>query len=399
MEREDPPSAADDVAVQMRHDPELDLTLRVLTQTMGAADDPDLSDAPLAKPGNADPSDLSRLRETADLFGFAITANRPILGVPLLKRALRRLQYQVFARQSDFNDAATRLIGQLAGAAHQTDAERRVAARALTGMDRRLSGIERRLEDALLENARLSAEVQRQRVTLATRAEPEVETLDYVGLQARIRGTPDEIAERQRRYLELFREGAAVLDIGCGRGEFLGLLRDSGREATGVDTEPDMVELCRADGFAVANDDGLHHLSGLDDESLDGVFAAQVVEHLRSAQVAGLMQTALRKLRPEGVLVLETVNPTSLVALMDFSLDFTHVAPIHPLALAWLAESSGFDEVSTIYLSPVEGGPRLRSLPDSVGSATTRREFDDAVAATNEVLYGPREYALIARKS
>jgi O-antigen chain-terminating methyltransferase len=402
MERDVRPLAAEDDIRDVNGDPEADLTLRALA----AASTPSLA-AEVAAAANGvtpeseapDAGALAQMRETADLFGFAITSNRSILGLPHVKRALRRLQYQVFARQSDFNRATTHVLGQLAAVARRTEAERRIALRALTAVEHRLHGLERQLQTVTRDNARLSTELAQQRLERPHGSEPEVEELQYVGLQGRFRGSLEEIAERQRRYLEIFAENGAVLDIGCGRGEFLGLLRESGREATGVDTEPDMVALCRADGFDVAHDDGIRHLRGLDDGSVDGVFAAQVIEHLPPAQVAALVQTARRKLRPGGALVLETVNPTSLVALMNFYLDFTHVAPIHPLALEWLAQSSGFESTEILYLSPVEGGMRLQPLPGPLGDERSRRRFDDAIEATNEILYGPRDYALVARKS
>ncbi len=159
-----------------------------------------------------------------------------------------------------------------------------------------------------------------------------------------------------------------------------------------------MVEMCRANGLDVVRGDGLAHLEELEDDSLGGVFAAQVIEHLEPTRIVSLMRTARRKLRADGVLILETVNPGSVVALTNFYLDFTHVKPVHPLALQWLAESLEYADSELLYLSPVEDGPRLRPLPDGVGTEEEAGEFNDAVVATNEVLYGPRDYALIARR-
>ena len=87
-----------------------------------------------------------------------------------------------------------------------------------------------------------------------------------------------------------------------------------------------------------------------------------------------------------------------MVALTNFYLDFTHAQPIHPLALEWLAQSVGSVDTELVYLSPVEDGPRLRPLPKGVATPRAARAFNRGIEATNEVLYGPRDYALIARR-
>ncbi len=376
---------------------ESELTVRRVLGAIRGETRPAAQTTPTAPPELV-PGQLARLRENANLHGFAITANRPVVGMRLLKRALRRLQYQVFARQSDFNDAAVRLLEQLSAESRQGGAYVRSSSGALDAAQLRLTRLETRLAEVVEENARLIESVEQQRVVLAQVAQPAAAPMDYVGMQARFRGDMAEIADRQRRYIGYFREGGTVVDIGSGRGEFLELLGNQGRRGIGVDTDLEMVELCRARDLEVEHDDGLHYLATHADESLDGVFAAQVIEHLQPVKIAGLMETAYRKLRSGGVLILETVNPTSLVALMNFYLDFTHVAPIHPMALEWLAESTGFVDTETLFLSPVQGGPRLRPFPGSSRDDDAVREFDDAVAATNEVLYGPRDYALVARR-
>jgi SAM-dependent methyltransferase len=342
---------------------------------------------------------LERMSSRADLFGFAITPRRPVVGMRNLKRLLRRLQAQTFTWQSEFNDAATSVARVLASEEHGARGAVHAQAMALTSVESRLSSLESRLLSLQDEHAMLLERLERQRPAPAATPEQEViPELDYFGLQVRFRGDENEIAERQRLYVEYLSGGQNVLDIGCGRGEFLGLLRDAGIEAQGVDSDADMVALCQARGLDVALGDGLAHLKAIPDETLGGVFAAQVIEHLTPAQVITLMRTAYGKLRPGGVLILETVNPASVVALTNFYLDFTHVKPIHPLALEWLAESLEFTDRELLYLSLVQGGPRLRPLPAGVGSAEEAKAFDDAAAATNEVLYGPRDYALVARR-
>ena len=342
---------------------------------------------------------LARMGARADLFGFAITPRRRVVGLRMLKRVLRRLQAQTFAWQSEFNVSATEVLAEVVA---QESAGRRALqaqAQALTAAQAQIGDLESRLAGLRSHNTSLAERVDRQQVALdALSGDESAPELDYVVLQAAFRGDEEEIAERQLRYVSCFQGAQDVLDIGCGRGEFLRLLGDAGIRARGVDTDLDMVRLCRSKGLTVSHGDGITLLAVTDDGSLGGVFAAQVVEHLPPARILALLQAAHRTLRSGGVLVLETINPGSVVALANFYLDFTHVKPVHPLALEWLAESLGFTDCELVYLSPVEGGPRLRELPDGIGDAEAVQDFNHAVAATNEVLYGPRDYALIARR-
>ncbi len=152
-----------------------------------------------------------------------------------------------------------------------------------------------------------------------------------------MRAPTAETREKQRPYVELFTGAAPVLDVGCGRGEFLALLRDAGIEATGVDADGDMVAFARGEGLDVTQADALDHLEGLEPGSLGGVFAAQLVEHLPPASLVRLLGLAHAALREDGVLVLETINPLSPLALRNFFADLTHAQPLVPETLQLLA--------------------------------------------------------------
>ena len=125
-----------------------------------------------------------------------------------------------------------------------------------------------------------------------------------------------------------------VLDVGCGRGEFLELLRAAGITARGLDLNHEMVEASRARGLEVAEGDALSYVERLPDDSLGGLFAAQVVEHLEPVYLAKLLEAASHKIRPGGTIVLETINPACWVAFFESYLrDLTHVRPLHPETL------------------------------------------------------------------
>jgi len=340
---------------------------------------------------------MAQLQQLANLHGFAITVEHRLLGMRNLKRLLRRLQYQVFARQSAFNDAARRVLQQLVADRSAVGSH----AEALRRAQERIAGLERELANLRADSSTMRdhlEQLEAMRDSLPGEADHELESLDYVSLAARFRGDQQEIADRQRRYVEIFSGQSNVLDIGCGRGEFLSLLRDAKIDAQGVDIDPAMVELCHVNGLSATHGDALSHLARARDGSFGGIFAAQLIEHLapgRSVQLVRLMHS---KLRPGGVIVIETVNPESLVALSHFYLDPTHVRPIHPLTLEWLAQTVGFVDVELIYLSPVEDGTRLRELPNGTAVSESTTQFNNAIAATNNVLYGPRDYALVAHR-
>ncbi len=227
--------------------------------------------------------------------------------------------------------------------------------------------------------------------------------LDYFSFESRFRGTTDEIKERQRRYLDLLSEAGPVLDIGCGRGEFLELLRERFIEASGIDTNADMVEACRRNGLNVSQADAISYLSGLVDNSLGSIFMAQLVEHLKPRQIVRIIELAQRKLRSGGVLMIETLNPLCLIAIANqFNLDPTHDRPVHPELLRFICESNGFTEVTVQFLTPVPDEYRLRRLPDLDHNGFPAKDLialaNDNIDRLNDLLYGNQEYAVIARK-
>jgi 2-polyprenyl-3-methyl-5-hydroxy-6-metoxy-1,4-benzoquinol methylase len=124
---------------------------------------------------------------------------------------------------------------------------------------------------------------------------------DYFAFESRMRGSTAEVRAWQSAYVEDFRAQGPVLDLGCGRGEFLGLLAAEGVEARGVDANPDMVDYCRGEGFDVDQADVLDHLESLEPGSLGGIFCAHVVEHLHPSRLVRLLELAATRLRAGGV--------------------------------------------------------------------------------------------------
>lgn len=225
---------------------------------------------------------------------------------------------------------------------------------------------------------------------------PGESNFDYVGFEYRFRGDPEFILQTLKdRYLKLVRNHPPVLDIGCGRGELLDVLKQEGVQAEGVDLDTEMVVEARARGLEVAQADAVGFLRGRDEKSFGSMIAIHVVEHLELDYLVEFLALAVSRLRPGGVLILETPNPTSLIVLGNsYILDPTHVRPLHPSLLTFLCESAGFRNVRLEFHSPAESH-RLELIEDSEAPPWART-INDAFGKLNEDLFGSQEYSLIA---
>ena len=160
---------------------------------------------------------------------------------------------------------------------------------------------------------------------------------DYVAFQDRVRGSSEQIRATMLKYLQHFEHTEPVIDLGCGRGELLELLREAGVEARGVDADPRMVADCRKKGLDVVEGDLTRYLEALEPESVGGVVLTQVIEHLDLPSCLRLLTLAVLRLRTGGVLLVETPNPASLfVHACALYLDPTHVRLYHPIFVEFL---------------------------------------------------------------
>jgi SAM-dependent methyltransferase len=225
------------------------------------------------------------------------------------------------------------------------------------------------------------------------------ESFDYVAFERRFRGDPQHILDQARdRYVPLLREHVPVLDVGCGAGSLLEILREEGVEASGVDITSDMVAEARARGLDVHQADAVEYLRSLPENSLGSIVAIQVIEHLPIEVLVQLLELAASRLRPGGLFIAETPNPGSLFVLGNsYILDPTHVWPIHPALATFLCESAGFHRIDVRYYEPAESlhlplitDPDAPAWVDSVN-----RAFEQL----NTTLYGPLDYAVIATAS
>ena len=222
----------------------------------------------------------------------------------------------------------------------------------------------------------------------------------YVGFEDAFRGSPEAIRAGLSGYVALFAGASDVLDIGCGRGEFLGLLRERGVSGRGIDLNGAMVEVCREKGLSATKADALSYLHSLPDASLGGLFAAQVVEHLEPVYLTRLLDSAFGKLRPGAPIVLETINPACWFAFFEsYIRDITHVRPLHPDTLKFLLIASGFNQIEIRYRAPYPEHEKLQPVPATVALGDAVETLNANVTKLNQLLFTYLDYAAIARRA
>ncbi|MCU1335570.1 MAG: Methyltransferase type 11 [Bryobacterales bacterium] len=209
--------------------------------------------------------------------------------------------------------------------------------------------------------------------------------IDWMRFAEQFRGSEDWIREQQTRYVARFAGASgAVLDVGCGRGEFLEAAKSAGLPARGVDQNQECIALCRSKGLEVEQGDMFEYVESLPDGSLGGAYCAQVAEHLPPAGVLRLVKLLSQKLRLGALVAIETPNPECLaIFATHFYIDPTHTRPVPAPLLRFYLEEAGFGSVEIERLTPaVESMPALAQLPPV---------FRDA-------FFGGLDYAIFARK-
>jgi SAM-dependent methyltransferase len=220
----------------------------------------------------------------------------------------------------------------------------------------------------------------------------------YVSFEDTFRGARDDIKARAGHYLGTFREAGIgpgeglVLDLGCGRGEWLEVLSEHGYACRGVDMNGVMVGEARALGLDAVEQDAIAHLRGLDSGSVAAVTSMHLVEHLPYEVLIRLVDEALRVLRPGGVLILETPNPENLtVGSYWFYMDPTHRNPIPPPLLQWVVEARGFENATIDRLTLNRGVLDIQPVGEEVAAASQINKIVGLLTAAPD-------YAIVARK-
>lgn len=214
----------------------------------------------------------------------------------------------------------------------------------------------------------------------------------YHSLEARFRGSPAEIKERLKIYLPLVAQAKIVsatqplLDIGCGRGEWLELLSEADVPALGVDSNRALVTEGQARGLRIVEADLMAHLRALPADSLGALTGFHIVEHLPLETLLGLLDETVRVVKPGGLVIFETPNPENvLVGSCNFYFDPTHRNPLPAPVMKFMLESRGLSRVGVIRLNPSDAEP-------VAGDA-------DIVKRFNQYFYGPMDYAVVGWKT
>ncbi len=212
----------------------------------------------------------------------------------------------------------------------------------------------------------------------------EFENVDWLKFAEKFRGSEAIVKERQRIYADRFRGSTNVLDIGCGRGEMLEVLREAGIEAFGIDLNDDSLALCHAKGLRAEKADLFAYLNAMPDASLGGVVCCQVVEHLPPERLPEMIRLLHGKLRKGARLAIETPNPECLaIFATHFYLDPTHQRPIPPALLSFYLEEAGFGGIEVERLYPaLDAIPSIGELPE----------------AFRKAFFGSLDYAIFAQR-
>jgi len=221
---------------------------------------------------------------------------------------------------------------------------------------------------------------------------PAIDDALYTALEDAFRGDPIIIRARQQQYLPYIQnvvtQNAPLLDIGCGRGEWLHILKDSNLVATGIDTNAASVQECSAQDLNVSHADAITYLSNAKEKSLGAITLFQVLEHLPFATMVHLLRLALRALVPGGVLIAEVPNSETLsVGASTFWIDPTHERPLFPGLLKFLATEVGYTSVEGLYSSPLAPEPDFSELAPHV---------QEPLLAMHRQLNGNGDFAIIA---
>ncbi|MCF7859633.1 MAG: methyltransferase domain-containing protein [Candidatus Cloacimonetes bacterium] len=215
--------------------------------------------------------------------------------------------------------------------------------------------------------------------------------LNYKKFEDMHRGSESEIKKRQEQFLHFFHEAKEVLDIGCGRGEFIQALHEYGSGAYGIDIDKGMVAECKKNGLNVINQDAISHLKNLKDNKLDGIFCDQVLEHLDKKDIVEVIRLAVAKIKKGKFAIFSTPNVKNLTVITNaFYMDPTHITPLHPDTLGFLCEEAGFSKVSFIYYSEYSNKEKLSKIKNET--------MDQNIDKLNDLLFGAQDYAVVCQK-
>jgi 2-polyprenyl-3-methyl-5-hydroxy-6-metoxy-1,4-benzoquinol methylase len=219
-------------------------------------------------------------------------------------------------------------------------------------------------------------------------------TLDsfYKAFEDEFRGTEKAIQKRVEFYAELFkREGIEyskypIIDIGCGRGELLGVLKRYSIRALGIDLNKDMVDRANTLGLEAQQVDAIQYFKKSKEGSIGAVIGIHIIEHIPFAELIKMFEEVFTALHDDGLAIFETPNPENIsVSSYGFHMDPSHLKPLPAPLVKFALERIGFTDIEVLYLH--ESKKKRKHYKDPMLEELSNR------------FYGPRDYAVVARKN
>lgn len=224
---------------------------------------------------------------------------------------------------------------------------------------------------------------------------------DYSKFEDQFRGPEKLIKERQKIYLDYINKQKSVLDIGCGRGEFLELLKENGIKAFGIDSNRQMVKRCLDKGLEVEYADAISYLKNYQG-SLGNIFLSMIVEHLDFKDIFAIISTAWGKMEKDSVILIETINPNSFYAQSRaYVIDPTHINLVSPETLSYTFQKVGFRNLKIIYKSPVPKEQRLKFIKHQINDKELNkvlRKINNNLEILDDIIFGNLEYVIMGVK-
>ena len=333
---------------------------------------------------------------------YNISSHRPIIGRlltfgrRLVHGEVRRYMDLIIGKQSEFNASVVRISNSLM---ERIDSKIDVINRDIDSKIDTKGSCNRDIYSKVDTKGSCNRDIDSK---VDTRGLYNNNKMNYFLFEEKYRGSTEDIKQRQLVFLEYFKNCKNVLDVGCGRGEFMSLLNENGIGIKGVDINEDMVLFCKKNDLDVTEIDALAYLDSLKDKSLDGIFSGQVVEHLQPNELINLLKLCYDKMIYGSYFVAETINPTCLGTFStNFYMDFSHVKPVHPETFKFLLESIGFRDIQFKFLSPFPDGAKLKNVDLENVPEESKKEFEilnQNINKLNDFIFGFRDYAIIGKK-
>lgn len=310
---------------------------------------------------------------------YKISSHRPIIGRllvwgrKLINGEVKRYVDLMIGRQSEFNRRTISILSDLVNKFNDINNK-------INDVNNKIEKISHKRKDVTMKSS---------------------DIMNYFLFEDRFRGSIEEVKKKQSIYLEHFKDCKNVLDVGCGRGEFLLLLKENNINCKGVDTDEDMILYCQKNNLSVEKMVATSYLQSLKDKSLDGIFSSQVIEHLQPEELLNLIKLCYDKMQYGTYIVIETINPSCLSAHVTFYKDLSHVRLIPSETLKFLLESAGFRNIDVKLLNISQDERVLDKFVIDDKNEESNKNIDimnKNIDKLNLLLFGYQDYAIIAKK-